>query len=196
MTVKVYTWEQYGKEWYETRAGLPTASQFHCILAKGEGKTRRKYLMKLLGEQITRKSEETYSNGHMERGKIMEEEARNLYAFLNDVEPESIGFMTNDIAGCSPDAGVGANGLLEIKTRLQSLQCELLLDGRVPNEHKAQIQGELWISEREFVDFFSYCPGLKPFQSRVYRDERYISELKIAVEDFNAELQELKRKIA
>ena len=79
--------EQGSSEWFACRAGIPTASKFATVLAKGEGKSRSKYMRQLAGEVITGEPAETFSNSHMERGHAMEDEARQTYAFINDVEP-------------------------------------------------------------------------------------------------------------
>jgi hypothetical protein len=74
-------------EWFAARAGIPTASEFHTVLAVGKqgGKsvTRVAYLNKLAGEILTGEPMPSYSNADMERGKIMEDEARDLYAFMH-----------------------------------------------------------------------------------------------------------------
>ena len=43
-----------------------------AVMAKGEGKTRREYMLKLLGERLTGEPSDSYTNQHMERGKLME----------------------------------------------------------------------------------------------------------------------------
>ena len=72
------------------RMGIPTASQFATVLAKGEGKTRRTYMMKLAGEIITGEPMESFSNEHTERGHEMEPEARDLYAFQTGAQLERV----------------------------------------------------------------------------------------------------------
>ena len=78
-------------EWFECRRGIPTASEFDTVQATGRGggesKTRRTYLYKLAGEILTGEQMYSYSNDHMERGKEMEAEARDMYIFLSDLEP-------------------------------------------------------------------------------------------------------------
>ena len=87
MTVQIIDCEQNSDAWIQARLGLPTASMFSAILAKGEGKTRKSYLYKLAGEIITGEPTESYTNGYMERGHAMEGEARELYSFMHDAEP-------------------------------------------------------------------------------------------------------------
>lgn len=191
----IHTCEQGTPEWFAVRAGMPTASEFSTVMAKGKGgedsKTRRTYMLKLAGELLTGEPMESFSNVHMERGKVMEAEARDLYAFMKDVDPEQVGFIVNGAKGCSPDSLVGVNGMAEIKTKLPHLQLDVLLKGELPPEHRAQCMGALWVAEREWIDFVSYWPRLPLFVTRAYRDEAYIAALSDAVDKFNDELAAL-----
>lgn len=190
---EIFTFEQGTPEWRMARLGIPTASEFDTVMAKGRGGgpsvTRRKYMLTLIGERLTGEiAPEGYQNAHMERGKVMEAEARNAYSFLADVEPVQVGFIRNEIAGASPDSLVTDVGLLEIKTKLPHIHLEVLAEDRLPPEHVAQVQGQLWVSEREWCDFVSYWPKLRPFVKRIYRDEAYIANLAAAVRQFNDEM--------
>jgi len=187
--------EQRSLEWFAARAGIPTSSEFATILAKGRGggesKTRRTYMLKLAGEILTDEPTENYTNQHMERGRIMEGEARAFYAFMTDAEPLPVGFIRNGDKGASPDALLGDNGLLEIKTKLPHLLIDLILKDDFPPEHKAQCQGQLWVSERDWLDLVVYWPKLPLFVKRVTRDKSYIAALADAVDAFNDELRQL-----
>lgn len=180
--------EQGSESWFRARAGMPTASEFSTVLAKGEGKTRRTYMLKLAGEILTGEPMESFTNVHMERGKAMEDEARDLYSFLAGIEPERVGFIVNGPKGCSPDSLIDADGGLEIKTALPHIQIDRLLRDELPSEHRAQVQGSLWVAEREWWDFTSYAPKLPLFVKRVYRDEAFIKTLETEVDKFNTEL--------
>lgn len=193
--IEIFDCAQGSEEWHALRAGLPTASQFHAILAKGEGKTRRKYMMRLLGERLTGQVAEGFSNKHTERGHAMEPDARYAYAYFYDADPKPVGFIRNGDKGCSPDSLLGNDGLLEIKTKLPELQCEVLLADKCPPEHYAQVQGQLWVAEREWCDFASYWPGLPLFVKRVHRDEEYIKNLDKAVTIFLDELNDLHNQL-
>ena len=192
--IEVIYCEQGTPEWLAARAGIPTASQFHTVMAVGKqgGKsvTRIKYLNQLAGEILTGEPMASYSNEDMERGKTMESEARDLYAFMHDVEPQTVGFVRSGNKGASPDSLLGINGGLEIKSAAAHIQIDRLLRGELPPEHKAQVQGCLWICEREWWDFCSYAPKLPLFVLRVHRDEGYIKKLASEVELFNIELQQ------
>lgn len=190
---------QNSEEWFRVRAGMPTASEFATVMASGRGggesKTRRTYMLKLAGEIITGEPTESFTNAHMERGKVMEEEARNWYAFQHNVEPERVGFIINGPKGCSPDSLLGSSGMLEIKTALPHILIEKLLKGEFSPEHKAQCQGALWVAEREWIDLVTYWPRLPPLVVRAQRDEVYIAGLSRAVDEFNAELHEVVEQI-
>jgi hypothetical protein len=110
--------------------------------------------------------------------------------FQNGVEPQRVGFIRNGNKGASPDSLLGDKGGLEIKSAAAHIQIERLLDGGLPSEHKAQVQGSLWVAEREWWDFCSYCPKLPLFVVRVYRDEAYIAKIAHEVDLFNIELQQ------
>lgn len=187
--------EQGSPEWFAARAGIPTASRFSTVMAKGEGKTRAEYMRKLAGEIITGELAEGFTTPHMERGKLMEDEARETYAFINSVEPYQVGFIRSGDKGASPDSLIGTDGGLEIKTALPHIQIDRLERDRLPPEHKAQVQGNLWISEREWWDFVSYWPRLPMLVTRVYRDEPYIKAMSDEIDRFNDEKATLVERI-
>lgn len=191
-TIEIFTCQQGSPQWLAARLGIPTASEFASIMAKGRGgsesRTRQTYLYKLAGEIITGEPMESFGNVHMERGRLMEEEARSYYEFMTDTACEPVGFIRNGRKGASPDALIGQNGLVEIKTKLPHLLIEALLRDEFPPEHKAQCQGQLWVAEREWIDIAVYWPGMPLFVTRATRDEAFIRELAQAVEIFIAEL--------
>jgi len=161
----------------------------------GGSATRKEYMRKLAGEVITSDPMYTYQNDHMDRGKTAEDEAREHYCFAHEAEAQRVGFIKNFGAGASPDSLIGDSGGLEIKSALAHIQIERLEKGTMPPEHVPQVQGNLWIAEREWWDFASYCPKLPLLVVRVTRDEAYIKQLAEAVDQFNEELAALVEKI-
>jgi hypothetical protein len=192
---------QGSDEWRDLRLGLPTASNFGDILAKartkGEiSKMRRSYLNRLAAELLTGEVSEGYDNEHMARGRNLEPEAREEYQWDKGVEVRQVGFVRNGIAGCSPDGLVGEDGMLEVKTRLPHLMIDLLATGEPPSEFKAQIQGQLWVCERQWCDLVCYWPDLPYWCKRIPRDEPYIENLAAEVKAFAAELEAVYQKVA
>lgn len=193
--MQIINCEQGTPEWVQARLGIPTASEFSTVLAKGEGKTRRRYLLRLAGEIITGDAEESYTNVHMERGKIMEDEARKMYTFINDAQCQRVGFIRNGNTGCSPDSLIREDGGVEIKTALAHIQVDRLLKNELPSEHRAQVQGFLLVTDRAWCDFVSYSPKLPLLVVRVQRDNGYIANLKGEIDRFNDELAQIVESI-
>jgi hypothetical protein len=193
--MQIITCAQNSDEWLRARAGIPTASQFSTVLAKGEGKTRRIYMLKLAGEIITGEPMESFSNDHTERGHAMEDEARDLYAFQTGAQLDRVGFIKDGRKGASPDSLIGDDGGAEIKTKLPHLLIEVLLKGEVPPEHKAQIQGTLWVAKRQWWDIAIYWPKMPLFVKRMEREESYIQKLATEIDRFNGELDEVVAQI-
>lgn len=189
--------EQGSEEWLALRFGWITASKFKDVIAGGQGKTRMAYMRQLAAETITGERIDSYSNEYMEWGTETEPQARAMYELENAVNVDQISFIKHDSirAGCSPDGLIGNDGLIEIKCPKTTTQIETFLSGKMPPSHKAQVQGQLWISEREWTDFVSFDPRINGSSSyfcvRVYRDEAYIKTLEEGVKAFENELKEM-----
>jgi hypothetical protein len=193
--IQIFDCEQGSDDWFACRAGIPTASKFATVMAKGEGKMRSEYMRKLAGEIITGQPMSSYKSEQMERGNVMEDEARETYAFIYDADIQRVGFIRNGTKGASPDSLVGENGGLEIKTAEAHIQIDRLERDRLPPEHVAQVQGNLWVSEREWWDFVSYWPGLPMLRVRITRDEPYIKNMAGEIDRFNDELAAMVERI-
>lgn len=190
--------EQGSAAWFELRKGLPTASEFHKVMAKvgprggtssKEYVQRAQYMRVLAGEIVTDEPHEAewVGNRHTERGKEREDEARALYAMKHDVDPSRVGFVKNGNCGCSPDSFVTDVGGLEIKDVIPHRQIERLQDGTLPGEHKWQVIGSLLVCEdREWWDFVSHSRGLPLFEVRTYREkvQTELAELRAGIDKF------------
>jgi hypothetical protein len=187
--------EQGSEAWGALRAGVITASEMHSVIAKGEGKMRRSYMLRLCGERLTGVPAETFENGHTQRGRDMEAEARTMFCFVHDVEMRQVGFIRNGYLGVSPDGLIGDDGMFEAKSKLPHLQIELILKDDFPPSHKAQCQGAMWIAERDYVDFCSFWPNLPLFTKRARRDEDYIDMLRSECARFEDELCAMVEKV-
>lgn len=197
MTLEILDCEQSSAEWFAARSGIVTASEFKTVMREGKSGsasvTRAAYMRKLAGEILTGDpAPEGYSNPFMERGKELEDEARDLFA-MRGHEPMRVGFIRNDDvrAGCSPDSLIGDDSGLEIKVAIPAVQIERLQRGRLPPEHVGQVQGSMWITGRPTWHFMSYCPKLPPLILEIGRDEAKVAEIAKAVAAFNDELDAL-----
>lgn len=197
---KIYEMEQGSTEWHSMRMGKPSASKFSAILAKGQGKTRRAYLIQKASEILTGEAYQSYVTPDMERGMEQEPAARALYEFQKDIEVAQIGLAILDdgSAIASPDGLVGEDGGIEIKSVLPHVHIETILSGKMPPGHMAQVQGCMYVLNRDYWDFISYSPTVTDqpqFVHRVMRDESYIDNLKAEIIKFNSDIQEVVTKI-
>jgi putative phage-type endonuclease len=191
-------------EWHELRLGKVTASRLSDVISKGRGnapsKTRASYMLQLAAERLTGEKEDSFSNKYMEWGNECEPQARSMYEFDSGNEVEEVAFVIHsDSFGVSPDGLIGDNGILEIKCPKTTTQIERYLKGKFPTEYKAQVQGQLLATNREWCDFVSFDPRISGeaqyFCIRVERDEEYISELFGKINDFVNELDEMMEKL-
>ena len=196
--------EQRSKEWFAARCGMITASRFKDVLAKtksGPAATRESYKWQLVAERLTGEVGESYQNTAMRWGTETESQARAAYEWETGNEVEEVGFLvaTNSdddelSRGCSPDGLIDLFGGLEIKCPYNSaIHLKTVESGEMPAEHKAQVQGCLIITERDWWDYVSFDPRmpekLKLFVVPVLRDEDYIKELTKEVDAFDEEIE-------
>ncbi len=174
--MQILTFEQRSPEWYAARRGVPTASEFANIITPKKGEyaaAADTYINQLIDELMRPDAGLGFTgNRHTERGEILEDDARELYAFERELVPQQVGFILNDACtlGCSPDSLIGEDGGLEIKCPDGPTHVKWVRAGGIPDEHKPQVHGSLIITGRAWWDFLSYCPGYEPLLVRVTPD--------------------------
>lgn len=188
--------EQNSPEWFEARAGIPTASRFDKIVtSKGErSKSRTQELYQLAGERILGTKPEGYTNAAMERGIEMEAEARVKYEFDFDCEVEQVALCYKDehrLFSCSPDGLVGDDGGVEIKCPSLHTHVEYMVKGKLPTKYFQQVQGSLFITGRKWWDFVSYYPGMPLFRVRAVPDKVFHEKLATELNSFCEDLAEV-----
>ena len=193
--------EQGSDAWLACRLGLATASELDCLLVSGKhptgfGVAAFTYMDQLIGERITEEAAELpFQTKATIRGHEQEGVALSLYEAREEVKVQKVGIILNRGIGYSPDGLVGTDGLIEIKTKLPKFQVGVILSGEVPKEHVAQCQGGLWASDREWIDFISYWPGMPLFVKRMHRDEAMIRKIAERVKLFYEILDERMNKV-
>lgn len=69
----------------------------------------------------------------------------------------------------------------------------------MPTEHRAQVQGILWVTGRAWWDFISFDPRmpehLQLYIERIERDEAYIATLAAEVERFLGEVEAMAQRL-
>lgn len=185
--------------WLVERCGCATASRAADVMARiktGEAATRRKYRVQLLTERLTGNPVQGYVNAAMQWGTQTEPAGREAYEAECGELVEQVGFLKHpDLkwVGASPDGMVGRDGMLEIKCPESTTHLEWLDGHRVPPEHLPQIQFQMWVTGRAWVDFVSFDPRFPPhlqlFICRAPRDEAYIGGLQAEVIRFLREVE-------
>lgn len=225
--MRIIDCEQRSPEWYVARRGIPTASEFGKIIQPvrgGYAAAADEYINRLIDEVVRPDiPRDGFSNRHTERGCELEPEARDVYAFENDVALRQVGFVLNDegTLGCSPDSmvleenptshlvkaapTVGGGftmqfghklfaGGLEVKCPDGPTHVGYLRNGGLPAEYKAQVHGSLIVTGLPWWDFMSYCPPYRPLILRVVPDS-FTDSLRTCLERFLGEYKAAKEGI-
>jgi len=192
------TADQRSADWYAARLGKATASRFKdaiaCLKSGAPAQAQRDYLTEIVVERLTQQPIQRFQNAAMTWGTEQEPAARAAYERVTGTSVEETGFICHDtlMAGCSPDGLIDWDGLIEIKCPFNSaVHIETLLNG-MPADHIPQVQGQLWITGREWCDFVSYDPRmpaeLQLHVQRIQRDEAFIADLERRVSSFLSEV--------
>lgn len=183
--------EQGSAEWLAARLGVPSASCFDCIITPKTMKpsaSQVPYLARLVAEWFLGQPIDDKSTAFMDRGTELEPEAVAYYALVNDADVREVGFCVRDDmdAGCSPDRLVGDDGLLEIKCPGPAAQMAYILGGAasLAADHYCQVQGQLWVTGRAWVDLLAYHPVLPKVAVRVTPDAAFQTALDETVRAF------------
>lgn len=203
--------EQRSDEWRLARAGKLTASCFVDIISMTKGgkptAERSKLMRKLAFERLAGIPAHEIGGKALNWGTEVEGPAVQTYELITGnivKESEFLRHPRYDFIGSSPDGLVGAEGGIEIKSpHDEGVHINTWLSG-MPEEHMAQVQGNMFVTGRQWWDFISYdprqCERLRLYVQRIPRDDKFISDMAAALLQFEAELQqmiaELERKSA
>jgi hypothetical protein len=191
---------QGSDEWLAMRCGLLTASEMARIITPSTLKLAGNdkavaHMWELLAQRVTNFVEPQYVSDDMLRGQVDEIDARALYA-KHYAPVEECGFVTCDFdgvtVGYSPDGLVGADGLIECKSRRQRFQVATIATWEVPPEYMLQVQTGLLVTQRQWLDFVSYSGGLPMAVIRAYPDAKTHAAIIEAARRFESQMTELR----
>lgn len=192
---------QGSKEWFAARAGVPTASEFDRILTPSTLKLSKQadgYLHRLLAEWMTGQVFETETRvWAMDQGIEREEEAVQYFELTTGKTTRLAGFCLTDDrqVGASPDRFVDDDELLEVKAPLASTHVGYLLGEALPLDYVLQVQGQLFVTQKQACYFLSYYPALPPLLLRIEPDPTYQHAIAVALRVFCLRLEDGKRKL-
>jgi putative phage-type endonuclease len=185
--------EQRTEEWFAARCGKVTASRVADIIAKtktGASASRENYLAQLVGERMTGKLAESYSNSAMQWGTDTEPYARAAYEARMDLLVTEVGFIDHPwipMSGASPD-GLANEGMVEIKCPNTATHIDTLLSQTVPAKYITQMMWQMCSADRPWCDFVSFDPRLPErhqlFIKRINYDPEMVNLLENSVIQF------------
>ncbi len=186
----VHECDQGSPQWLKLRAGIPTASKMNVLISPvkvepsvGRGGAMAKgvgtYLAKLAAEYaIGGPVDDIDGVAHMERGTMLEADARAFYEWEHPGGGEitEVGFCTTDDErfGASPDGLVGDDGGVEIKCPLLPAYTKFLLDPTLMvTEYNHQVQSCLFVTGRAWWDLVAFNPRLGGVVVRLTPDPKW-----------------------
>lgn len=194
--MRIHPADQSSAAWMLARLGVPTASQFHRIITPARldySSAADGYINELVAERILGEPLEEVSTAAMERGSDLEDDARDWYSMIYDVEVREVGLCLRDDmdVGASPDGLVGDDGGVEIKCPGLANHIGNLRAGEVLTAKPTQVHGALWVTGREWWDVISYHPGApEQVVQRVLRDEKWMTAFDEHMATFMAQYAE------
>lgn len=198
--MRVVRCEQGSDLWRTSRLGVPTASQFKRILTPSTLKPSTQaeaYAAELAAELALGAPLDELGGGFVDRGTTLEGQARKWYEFRRDATVAQVGFCLRDDmeVGCSLDGLVGEDGLLEIKC-LSAKHHAVAFVKPPLNDHRCQVQGQLWVTGRSWCDLLFFNPELPPRLVRCESDAKWVKAWEPAVEAFLRDLAAAKEQYA
>ena len=185
--------EQRSKEWFKAREGRVTGSSVGAILGYSPFMKPDDVMRRMVREYHGAESE-FKGNVATEWGTINEAGAAAEYEMETGNTVELCGFYTYEHwLGASPDGLIGSNGLVEFKCPYSLRNGEGRFKTALEQLHYyAQMQIQLFITERDFCDFYQWSPHKTQLEV-VQRDEQFINNMLPRLKEFyEAYLEEIK----
>jgi len=181
--VKVHQLEQGSVESLRLRTVIPTDSEIRQLVTstwkRRTGQAVEAYLSRKLAERWRKAPLVGWGGGAMEQGSLREDEAIAYFGILTGQRVRRVGFITTDDGawGCSPDGLLGDGTGAEIKCPEPHTHVRYLLDGNLPDDYQAQVQGAMLVTGAPTWWFMSFCRSFPALLLSVKRDEEAMAAL-------------------
>ncbi len=184
--------QQRSEAWRQVRGGKITGSRFARAM------TSRKDVYGKLIEQLVqerrlgRSLDNSYVSPAMQWGIDHEPLARKWYSARGGHHVQEVAFVPHsdmEYVGVSPDGLVGHDGLIEIKCPQLKGYRQTLDTRRVPSQYYWQIQGGLWVCDRDWADYVCFYPPGQGLVIRVQKDENDWDRLASRCKEINQEVE-------
>ncbi len=203
--MKIHDCEQGTLEWSKLHFGIPTASGLDNLLTPEfelrKGELPKTYVYKKVAEKLQGRPliDLSASSFMLEQGMIVEEEARPWYALEYDKKIKQVGFITTDDGrfGCSPDGLILNDECgLEIKSPAAHTHVKYLVNGALPKEYACQVMGSMFATGFKKWIFVSYRRGFPALVLEIHRDEKAMSMIRAAINQFHADFERAMERIS
>lgn len=187
-------WEgpQRSPEWLEIKRGRIGASSLWRWLSVSKAKAtpgkplkeRLDYEKELMFERTFNTNFQVWVNSAMQEGIDFEDWAADQYTKIKGEKLLEVGCYYNDYFVASPDRKiVNKEAGIEIKILKDNSFTEVIMSG-VPEKHYAQIQGQLWATGWEYIDYVAVNLNTKKVAIiRVTPDKDFIDYLVESVQE-------------
>lgn len=185
--------EQRTPEWLELHLGRPTGSQFHRVVTKKGNlatETAKTYKWQLLSERIFGVSFApkidmipAVRHGVEYEGPAREDLIKRLG---RPVERGGVVMSADKRLLVSPDGWVGDTPV-EIKCPQLPGQLKNLIED--PRDHWPQLQGQIMLSQADWLFFWSWHPCTPPRLLQVQRDQTFCNQLNYELRQFCDDLE-------
>lgn len=185
--------KQRSEAWFQARAGRITGSRFSRAMAGKRSNNYRNLIDELAEERRRGRSlDGGYVNAAMQWGIDHEDAARRWYGRSRGCRVETIGFVVHpqhDYVGVSPDGLVAHDGLVEIKCPQAKGFNRVLESQEMPARYRWQVQGQLWVCQRDWADFVCFYPPGKGIVMRVFGNRSDFDALEERCREVNLEVE-------
>lgn len=195
--------EQGSVAWFKLHNGIPTASEFDQIITPSKmemSKSRLRYACRIVAARVLNWQADSLDKiKHIQEGKENEPLAVASLEMMHNIKTRRVGFVTTNDGrfGASPDRLVMEGDLVDVTVECKCptipTQFEYLLLGQ-GDAYRCQVQGQIYIAEAERAIFQSFNPRTPDFTVQTPRDDKFISKLKAALEQFSDELDEMDQR--
>jgi len=182
----IHKMEQRSQAWHDIRRERFTGTKIGSLQSAKSTAKYQDAIFDVVSEIITGDSPEMKITEDMQNGIDTEPIAALEYESIFGIDTEEVGFCTpenefSEWVGISPDRLVNGNGLLEIKCPKAKTHLKYIEANKMVSVYRWQVQSQLWVTGREWCDFMSFVPGMKPFIIRIYPNLEDFAKIEIEV---------------
>ncbi len=192
--MKQHIIEQGHIDWFKLRVGKVTASELRNLLTPTfelrKGETPKTYVYSKVAEAYQGRPLISTGSWQTEQGNIREDEAIPWIALEKDWKILPGGFIETDDGrfGCSPDGLVqGQDFGVEVKCPEAVNHVRYLTEGFLPNVYSCQVMGSMFVTGFKKWIFVSYRRGFPALVLEIHRDEKAMSMIRAAINQFHAD---------